>query len=596
MPPLEHKKNTRVAPVLRVYTKATLRYPGMLALIILSVFAAQAVSITVPLYLKQLIDVLSQNSPSEEVVQILINIVLVYAALGACNWVAQQVQRFSLQKMEYNVMTDLSKLAFGKLIQHGHNFFLSNFTGTLTRRITRFARSYEQVFDSFIFNFLPTILFSAGTIIVLSSRSHLLGLVVFLWVCLFIAAQIVMTIWRHPLRVARTAEDSRLTGVTSDVIGNHSAVNLFAAVEYEKSVFGEVADRLRFAIKRSWNADNVIRGIQQALGIAIEVALLGIGVLLWQDGVITAGDFLLIQMYIIGLVTQVWQIGNALRGLYDAFADASEMIDIMELPYDVKDAPNAKELITSAGAIRFDHVDFYYHKDRPILSGLNLHIRAGERVAFVGPSGAGKSTVTKLLLRLYEVSQGAIRIDDQNIREVTQDSLHRAIAFVPQEPVLFHRTLRENIAYGKRDATEEEIIAAAMAAHCHEFISALPEGYDTHVGERGVKLSGGERQRVAIARAILKNAPILVLDEATSSLDSESEALIQDALDKLMRGKTVIAIAHRLSTIMKMNRIIVMEGGKVVISGTHQELLAHESNLYKKLWEIQAGSFIADEV
>ena len=213
-------------------------------------------------------------------------------------------------------------------------------------------------------------------------------------------------------------------------------------------------------------------------------------------------------------------------------------------------------------------------------------------MALVGPSGAGKSTITRLVLRLYDPSTGVIRIDGQDLRQVTQQSLRRAISYVPQEPMLFHRSLRDNIRYGRRGAIEEEVIEAAKRAHCHEFISQLPQGYDTMVGERGVKLSGGERQRVAIARAILKNAPILILDEATSSLDSESEALIQDALAELMQGKTVIAIAHRLSTIMKMDRIIVMESGRVALSGTHDELLAQESNLYKKLWDIQAGGFI----
>ena len=215
-------------------------------------------------------------------------------------------------------------------------------------------------------------------------------------------------------------------------------------------------------------------------------------------------------------------------------------------------------------------------------------------MALVGPSGAGKSTVTKLLLRMYDVTGGAVRVDGQNIAEVTQESLRESISFVPQEPILFHRSLRDNIRYGRPDATDEEVIEAAKKAHCHEFISTLAEGYDTHVGERGVKLSGGERQRVAIARAILKNAPILILDEATSALDSESESLIQDALRILMQGKTVIVIAHRLSTIMTMDRIVVIEGGKIAAEGTHDELVAHTGGLYQKLWNIQAGGFLSD--
>jgi ATP-binding cassette subfamily B protein len=236
-------------------------------------------------------------------------------------------------------------------------------------------------------------------------------------------------------------------------------------------------------------------------------------------------------------------------------------------------------------------VSFNFHKDTPVLKEFNLTIAGGEKIALVGPSGAGKTTVTKLLLRLYDVKGGGIKIDGQNIADVTQDSLRDAIAFVPQEPILFHRSLMENIRYGRRGASDAEVIEAAKKAHCHEFIDKLPQKYDTLVGERGIKLSGGERQRVAIARAILKNAPILVLDEATSSLDSESESLIQDALELLMHGKTVLVIAHRLSTIMKMDRIVVMENGSIVATGTHLELV-NQHGLYQKLWSIQAGGFI----
>ena len=239
-------------------------------------------------------------------------------------------------------------------------------------------------------------------------------------------------------------------------------------------------------------------------------------------------------------------------------------------------------------------LSFDFDSERPILRNLEFHIPGGQKVALVGPSGAGKSTITKLLLRLYDVKSGSIAIDGQNIATVTQESLRNAIGFVPQEPILFHRTLMDNIRYGKRDATDEQVIEAARLAHCHEFISQLPSGYETLVGERGIKLSGGERQRVAIARAILKDAPILILDEATSSLDSESEQYIQEALHILMQGKTVLVIAHRLSTIMNMDRIFVIDKGRVEADGTHEQLLK-EDGLYQKLWNIQAGGFIGME-
>jgi ATP-binding cassette subfamily B protein len=308
---------------------------------------------------------------------------------------------------------------------------------------------------------------------------------------------------------------------------------------------------------------------------------------------LTVGDFALIQAYLFGIFDRLVANHGELRRFYRALADADEMVEILDEPHEIQDKENAKPIKVTSGVIDLRDINFYFNVTKPVLKNFTVQIKGGEKVALVGPSGAGKSTVTKLLLRLYDIEQGLIEIDRQNISEVTQESLRNAIAFVPQEPILFHRTLMENIRYGRRDASDEEVLEAAKKAHCHEFISALPEGYGTYVGERGVKLSGGERQRVAIARAILKNAPILVLDEATSSLDSESEALIQDALETLMRGKTVIVIAHRLSTIMKMDRILVLDGGAIISQGTHKELLQTEG-IYQKLWNIQAGGFISD--
>jgi ABC-type multidrug transport system fused ATPase/permease subunit len=325
--------------------------------------------------------------------------------------------------------------------------------------------------------------------------------------------------------------------------------------------------------------------------LIIEVGLLYGATVFWSKGLLTIGDFVLIQAYLLTTFDRLVSINRELRRFFDAFADSSEMAYMLELPHGVEDAPRATPLAVSKGAIAFNNVHFEFHDGKPVLHDFSISIRGKERVALVGPSGAGKSTVTKLLLRFFDIGGGSITIDGQNISEVTQATLRDAVSYVPQEPVLFHRSLMENIRYGRRDATDEEVFEAAKKAHCHEFISGLPENYGTYVGERGVKLSGGERQRVAIARAILKNSPILILDEATSSLDSESEAYIQDALEVLMKGKTVVVIAHRLSTIMKMDRILVVEGGKVVAEGTHQELLEHRG-LYQKLWSIQAGGFL----
>ncbi|MFA6414661.1 MAG: ABC transporter ATP-binding protein [Candidatus Paceibacterota bacterium] len=589
---VEKKKPARAGAVLRVYSKAALVYPWALGITAAAALLIEVAGIVAPLYLRQFINLLSGDTQPAQVVQALIGTLVLFSAMNLAGWFGQRVRLWSINRLESRVMVDLYREAFSYLLGHSHEFFISNFTGTLTRRVTRYARSFEQVFDSIIFNFLSAFIFAVGIITVLSLRSALLGAGLFVWTVTFVYLQFRMMSARQKLRIARVEEDSRVTGFLSDDVLNHSTITTFAAVPFENSRFKDTINGWYLATKRAWDADLWIYGVQGLLAIGIEFALLAGSVLLWQQGFVTVGDFVLVQIYILGLINRIWNIGQNMRQLYEAFADATEMLDIMELPHEVQDISSAKGLKVPNGAILFDQVRFEYHDGHAVLSGFDLAVRPHEKVALIGSSGAGKTTLAKLLLRLYDLTSGAIRIDGQDIREVTQESLRSLIAFVPQEPMLFHRTLMENIRYGRQEATDDEVVEAAKQAHCHEFISQYPEGFETMVGERGVKLSGGERQRVAIARAILKDAPILVLDEATSSLDSESERLIQDALLRLMEGKTVIAIAHRLSTVMHMDRLVVIEKGSVVLSGTHEELLSHESNLYKKLWEIQAGGFI----
>ncbi len=325
--------------------------------------------------------------------------------------------------------------------------------------------------------------------------------------------------------------------------------------------------------------------------VALELLVMYLAVKQWYAGNLTVGDVVLIQAYIARIFDKLWETGRNIRTLYEALADANEMTEILLKPHEIQDEKGAIALNAKKGGIEFKNVTFGYFKEAMVLEKFNLAIAPGERIAIIGTSGGGKSTIIKLLFRFHDISSGKILIDKQNIAEVTQDSLRAAMAFVPQEPVLFHRSLMENIRYARPDATDEEVLEAAKRAHAHEFIESFREGYETLVGERGVKLSGGERQRVAIARAILKDAPILVLDEATSSLDSESEMYIQDALRELMKDRTTIVIAHRLSTIMQMDRIVVIDGGKIIEEGKHEELLKAQQGTYQKLWEIQAGGF-----
>jgi ATP-binding cassette, subfamily B, bacterial len=592
MNPPDAKKVTRVMPVIRAYAKAAGKYPLFLYGIFLGTFLVEGMSVLAPVYLRKFINGIASNIPSDAMVHSIVIFLLVYVFINLMSWVGRRIQLLSSMRLELYVMTDLSSTAFNYLMGHSYNFFISNFSGTLTRRIHRYSNAFSQVLDSLVYNFFGTGLFALGVLFVVFQKSPLLSLVLLLWTMIFIGLQMVRARYIRPLRAARVAEDSRVSGILSDDVSNQNTISLFASEMHEKVFYRKANEAWRLVSIKLSNADGWILALQGLFAIGIEFGVLYGTLLLWERGLVTVGDFVLIQVYVLGLIDRLWSIGNSMRKLYDAFADAYEMIEIFETPHEIQNVSGAKELIVSKGEITMKEVVFNFTDIRSILNNFSLTIAPSERVALVGPSGAGKSTITKLLLRLYDVTEGSIEIDGQNIAKVTQESLRNAISFVPQEPILFHRSLMDNIRYGNKEATDEEVYEAAKKAHCHEFISELPLMYETHVGERGVKLSGGERQRVAIARAILKNAPILILDEATSSLDSESESLIQDALKVLMEGKTVIVIAHRLSTIMAMDRIIVIEKGRIVADGTHTTLLDQEGSLYHKLWSIQAGSFL----
>ncbi len=576
---------------------AQLRREALLtSMLLVSTLVGIVASVVIPLYYKDLFNLLAEGVPVpipplwEGPIMVTLFMIL---AISLVRWVSQSIKFFLMNRVDIRIMGRLQVSAFESILSQSHSFFTDNFTGSLLKKANRFVGSFEAILDGVLFNILPLLLYIGGATYILFARHYLLGLIFGIWAVFFASVQVWLVRWKRPIVLQKSKKDSEVSGIFSDVIGNNLTVRLFARRAFEEERFAKESESLQKQRLAVWDREEQISAIQIFLGVLIEFVVMVVAVSLWQKGVLTIGDFALIQAYILSSLNQLWQFANWFRRIDEAVGDAVEMMEIMLLKPEVEDRKDAVELVVQEGRVRFDGVTFGFKDENQVLTDFSLDIPAHEKVALVGPSGAGKSTVTKLITRLHDISGGTICIDDQNIAMVTQESLRRTISFVPQEPVLFHRTLMDNIRYGRLDATDDEVYRAAQQAHCHDFIMKYKDGYETFVGERGVKLSGGERQRVAIARAILSRAPILILDEATSSLDSESEQLIQDALQKLMLGKTVIVIAHRLSTIMQMDRIVVVSDGGVVAMGTHSELL-EENGLYAKLWSIQSQNFLAD--
>ena len=565
-------------------------YRGLLFLMYLLIIGGEVIGVIAPLFYKQLFDVLATSSGVDPL-STLRNLLLIILALHGLQWVVVRIAGLINTTQNPRVQRDLEVSAFRYLLGHSYNYFSNSFTGSLVRKVRKLSSSYGTITENVQWAFVPTAVVIISATIVLSFRSVWLSLGLATWVIIYVIANYAFAMWKLGYDEQRANEDSATTAVAADAISNSTNIMTFTGIKHEDGLFRAAIEKWRKIATFSWILSDVSEGLQWGLMIILEFFVMYFAVGFWQQGLLTIGDFALIQSYLISVFIRVWDLGRTIRKTYEAVADAKEMVEIMNTPHEIRDKKNAKELEVKRGEIWFKKVHFSYGKKRKVLDGLELKIKPKEKVALVGPSGAGKSTVVKLILRFHDIQKGQIKIDGHDIKQVTQDSLREAIAMVPQDPVLFHRTLMDNIRYGRRDATDAEVVAAAKKAHCHEFISELQEGYQTFVGERGIKLSGGERQRVAIARAILKNAPILILDEATSSLDSESEKLIQDALHELMKNKTTIVIAHRLSTILKMDRIVVVSAGRVVDQGTHSELIKTEG-IYKTLWEIQAGGFI----
>ena len=566
-----------------------------LFLFVLVVFiGGSIVQLLVPLLYKQFFDLLTGGGDKISAAKGLVHAIVLILGLNLTGWLLQRTGMLAINDFEAKTIVRLKQLSFEYLINHSYSFFSNNFTGSLVQRINRFSRSFEVLTDHLVFNFVPLLINVFGVILVLWLQQPNIAYIIMGWVVCTVTFNFLFSRWKVKYDIKSAAADSTTTAVLSDDITNQNTILSFTGSKHEVESFRKVSNDQAQAMRLTWDLGVVADAVQGAFIIAMEFLIFYYAIRFWQRDAITVGTFVLIQAYILGLGQRLWNLSSIVRNVYQGYADSKEMVEIMMLPHEVQDIPSAKPLIVKHGEVQLKDLTFNFNDTRSVLSGVNLTIAGGEKIALIGPSGAGKSTLVKLLLRMYNLTSGTILVDGQDVQRVTQESLRENISLVPQDPILFHRSLMENIRYGRRDATDQEVFEAAKLAHCDEFIEPLPLKYETFVGERGIKLSGGERQRVAIARAILKNAPILVLDEATSSLDSHSESLIRDALDELMKGKTTIVIAHRLSTIRKMDRIVVVDGGKITEEGTHESLLAKDGSLYKHLWDLQAGGFITE--
>lgn len=596
-----NNKNISVKLIFKYYWPHIKRYKKTVILTF-ALFGSAVVltDIFSPLLYKKIMDLVSLGEVSEELSRSLIMTILMLGGVIFLYSTLFRLADYSIAYSQSKAAKDLADDAFARISRHSYHFFSSNFSGSLVAKIRRYLRAFEEIYDQIIFTIWMKGLGLVFAFAVLTYFSPMLGIIFLIWFTLFVAISIPFIRIKIKKDILTAEADSRVTARLSDVITNILNVKIFSASEKEILSFAETTADEEKKRRDAWYFQN-LQFLFQGLFIGLfEFIGMFSVIYLWINGVVSAGTIILMQIYIIAAFNITWTLGRNFTRIMRSLAEAKEMIEIFEEPLEVRDPIQPEKCLISNGKIEIKNISFYYNKKvdeksmrNPVFKNFSLNVEPGEKVGLVGPSGAGKSTITKIILRFADIESGEVLIDGQNISSITQDDLRTKIAYVPQEPILFHRTLKENISYSKTDATEEEIREAAKKSHADEFINKFPKGYNTYVGERGVKLSGGERQRVAIARAMLKDAPILILDEATSSLDSISEKYIQDAFDKLMKNRTTIVIAHRLSTIQKMDRIVVMENGEIVEQGKHKELLS-KNGLYYRLWKQQSHGFVGE--
>lgn len=552
-------------------------------------------SILNPLLYREIIDLITEfdGSDRSEVLKPALAILLIIFIVDLIQDVGWRMAQFFNSHFQTSIMRDIANDCFRRLHNHSLSFFSNNFIGSLVTKTKRLIGGFERIMDLMYWEFLTTILEFVFTTIILFTAAPVFGWIMIAWSAVYVLVTGRYYLWKMKYDLQAANTDSEVTGAYADSLTNFFNVKIFARSRHEHKLFGDTAEKQKRIRKFTWDLSTYMDIFQGVFMTVLYIAVVYYSIVYWVEGTITIGTVVLVQAMTLQLLRKLWNVGHQIKDTVTAFADCEEMVEMLYETPEIRDPADPEPSRISRGHIQITDLLFRYEDNAPVFQDFNLDISPGEKVGLVGESGSGKSTLTKVLFRFNDINEGLVTIDGQDITQITQEDLRQNISFVPQEPILFHRSLEENIRYGNLDATKEEVIEAAKKAHAHEFITKTKEGYDTLVGERGIKLSGGEKQRIAIARAMLKRAPILILDEATSALDSVAETHIQEALEELMKDCTTIVIAHRLSTLRKMDRIIVLDHGKIVEQGSHTELVELDGK-YNELWSHQVGGFIQE--
>jgi ATP-binding cassette subfamily B protein len=567
------------------------RYRWRVGTALLFLVAAKVANVGVPVLLKSLVDALSFKPGDPQALLVVpVGLIVAYGALRLSTSLFTELRELIFAKATEGTARSISLQVFRHLHALSLRFHLERQTGGMTRDIERGTRAVHSLISYSLYSIFPTLIEVTLVLTLLALKFDAW----FAWITIvalvfYISFTISITEWRTKFRKQMNELDSAAHSRAIDALLNYETVKYFNNEDFEARRYDENLERLRRASLKSQSTLSMLNtGQQMIIAIAL-VAMLWRATVGVAAGRLSLGDLVMINAFMIQLYIPLNFLGVIYRELKQSLTDLEKMFTLLERNREVDDLPGAKPLVVTQGAVRFEHVSFAYDPARPILHDISFEIPPGKTVAVVGPSGAGKSTLARLLYRFYDINGGAITIDGQELRSVTQASLRQAIGIVPQDTVLFNDTVESNIAYGRPGATHDEVVGAARAAHIHDFIAATPKGYETMVGERGLKLSGGEKQRVAIARTLLKNPPVLIFDEATSALDSANERAIQAELRSVSQGKTALVIAHRLSTVVDAHEIVVLEGGRVVERGPHAELLVRGGR-YAEMWRLQQSA------